>query len=136
MGRIAEFTPWTNLGKWLKDGMTWLHRRPWDEKKKSICINHLMDIGDPDLWDGGYTVPRRHSSIILGMRGGHSEDEGCLPTFLAHIADHILATGRAVGLLRAINIIYLVGDNWLRSWIKFEDLTKSLPLEGLNGGLE
>ena len=136
---------WTNLGKWLKDGIPIRlgfiddHHKvapTWDEKEFFIRINHLMDIGDPDFWDGGYTLPPRHTSTVLGMMDGHSEDEGCLPTFLAHVADHILAAGKAVGLLRAINMIHLVGDDWLSSWLKFEDLTKTLPLEGLNGGLE
>jgi gamma-tubulin complex component 5 len=135
---------WSNLEKWLRDGIPIRagfvddHHKAaptWDEKEFFIRINPLMELGDPDFWDGGYTLPPRH--IITGTSSDiYPIDDGNIPVFLVHVARAILAAGKAVGLLRAIDMIHLVGDDWLRVWIRFKDLTKSLPLQGLDKGLQ
>lgn len=135
---------WSNLGKWLRDGIPIRagfaddHHKAiptWDEKEFFIRINPLMDIGDPEFWDGGYTLPPRHT-IPGTSNNGHAVNEDSIPIFLVHVAHAILEAGKAVGLLRALDMVHLVGDNWLKEWTKFEFLTKSLPLEGLGKGLE
>lgn len=137
---------WSNLEKWLRDGIPvragFEDEHPaavptWDVKEFFIRINPLVDIGSPDFWEGSYTLPPRHSGSIPGILSGERPtDEGCLPIFLINVAEDILAAGKAVGLLRAINMVHLVGDDWLGGWTNFKTLTKSLLLDSLDSGLE
>jgi gamma-tubulin complex component 5 len=138
---------WSNLEKWLRDGIPiragfeydrYTAAVPtWDVEEFFIRINPLIDIGSPDFWDGSYTLPPRHSKLISGSLGRESPaDAGCVPAFLIHVVKDILAAGKAVGLLRAIDMTHLVGDDWLGGWIRFKHLTKTLPLEGLDWDLE
>ncbi|KAF8592572.1 hypothetical protein K439DRAFT_1610352 [Ramaria rubella] len=136
---------WSNLGRWLKDGIPIqagsddeprTAEPTWDKEEFFIRINPLLDIGSPEFWEGSYTLlPCHDAPNPQTLKFQCQADASSLPSFLRHISEDILATGKAVGLLRAIDMIHLVGRDWLGEWTNFKHLTETLLLSDLEGTL-
>lgn len=137
---------WENLRRWLRDGIpirsgfegeTYTTKPTWDEKEFFIRINSLVDLGSPDFWESGYTLLPCHQNPMSGNLGGEGgAEESGVPIFLQHVVEDILAAGKAIGLLRALNMVHLVGEDWLEGWSDFRTLTENLSLRSLDEVLE
>lgn len=75
----------------------------------------MMDLGllDPEFWNEGYAL-REASSSSSEDEFSTSQMKKAIPVFLDNVADLILGTGKAVGLLRALNVLSFadVSDDW------------------------
>jgi gamma-tubulin complex component 5 len=114
---------WGMMGRWLKDGMGLglglgnASRGPssWGEQDDEFFIERsglgfgMMGLGllDPEFWSEGYDL--REISIssddpipIGGKVSDSSPIKKAIPLFLQHIADLVLGTGKAIGLMRAL----------------------------------
>jgi gamma-tubulin complex component 5 len=121
--RTAE-PVWSMVGRWMNNGMPVQDPSDrgdshGDDEEFFIEDNDLMLL-DPDFWTEGYT-----------LRDGIGEQVGSktIPVFLAHIAEPVLASGKAIGLLRALGVS-LAGDgvtssSWLSNWRPFNKLLAS-----------
>lgn len=136
---------WANLGRWLIDGIPIpvgfegdiCEAKPtWDDKEFFIRTNSLVDLDSPDFWETGYTLLSCHNLTSDNSSGEGGTAENGLPTFLQFVAQDILAAGKAIGLLRALDMIHLVGDDWMAGWVKFKTLTQVFSPRGLDGALE
>ncbi|KAJ3576249.1 hypothetical protein NP233_g563 [Leucocoprinus birnbaumii] len=134
---------WGMCGKWLKDGMglgllggasNVNGRGPrLEELDNEFFIEEkifgfggeiLVGLLHPQFWQEAY-----------GLREGiDSEDDGssrehkAIPMFLEHVADMILSTGKAVGLIRALgSSVDVFGQD---GWQKFEEV---VALESARG---
>ncbi|KAF8528848.1 Spc98 family-domain-containing protein [Hysterangium stoloniferum] len=144
--RICMEPVWTNLMHWLNDGIP-IHvdfdddghkpKPTWDGREFFVRTNPLIEPGIPEFWEGGYTLPPCHrtSSNVLQLHGD-SEDDSPLPHLLAPVSKDILAAGKAIGLLRAIDVLCRVGKDWLSRWDTFSELTKSLRIEEVDRALD
>lgn len=95
---------WSMVGRWLRDGMPvqdpsirrGLHGYAFLDDEFFIEDNELT-LMDPDFWVEGFVV-----------RGTSDEEDTtlreALPTFLVHIASPVLSAGKAIGLLRALDV--------------------------------
>ncbi|KAF8961118.1 Spc98 family-domain-containing protein [Flammula alnicola] len=150
--RTAE-PVWGMLGKWLKDGMglglgvgTGGKHGMADELDDEFFIESsgvgvgMMGLGllDPEFWKEGYALregvvlseesaPVDDGSIVLGRT------RRAIPLFLEHVAEMVLGTGKAVGLMRALGDPPLA--NAFNSWKTFADLV-SPETQGGDGVME
>lgn len=94
---------WRMIGKWLKDGMP--VRNVWDSLDDTQALDeeffiedNELPLMDPDLWADGYVL---RSPVVLedGKR-----KQFAVPAFLGPVVDHVLGAGKAVGLLRMMDI--------------------------------
>jgi gamma-tubulin complex component 5 len=122
---------WKRAGQWMKDGMkvgATLDMDSGDENELDIELfirRQEIDFTNPDFWEQGY---------VLRCEGDDNYDESQLdtpsrpllvPDIFANVAHEILATGKAVGLLRAIGIEpFVEGESqWSAlEWGSFTDI--------------
>ncbi|KAG1717437.1 Spc98 family-domain-containing protein [Suillus paluster] len=109
---------WAMVGCWAMDGMP--VRDTWDSENHTLDEEFFVEdnelpLIDPDFWAEGYVL--RTLSDFEAPRGGAQALS--VPVFLERIADRILETGKAVGLLRILGIPLLddpdgdpVDDQW------------------------
>jgi gamma-tubulin complex component 5 len=117
---------WTMIGCWLKDGMP---VRDANERRQNYGVSALdeffiedneMTLIEAEFWADGYTL---RGGFELGEEGN---DQKATPTFLAQIAGALLASGKAIGLLRAMGVPPSVdGKAWLPNWPSFKTLLAS-----------
>lgn len=121
---------WNMVHRWLKEGMpirdtVGLGMTPdpgtlYLELDEEFFIedNELVLL-DPDFW-----------TECFALRDSHLDEKSLsVPEFLIHIAPHILAAGKAIGLLRTLGMPSTVQDNpepWLHDWKPFGVLTDIL----------
>jgi gamma-tubulin complex component 5 len=112
---------WSMIASWLRNGMPVRDPAGFRSSYEDGSLNDeffIEDNGlllvDPDFWKDGYT-----------LRGSSDEDASkTVPVFLAHVVDHVLGSGKAVGLLRALGIQPLSDDGqvWVSDWCSFTAL--------------
>ncbi|KAG7446033.1 uncharacterized protein BT62DRAFT_950010 [Guyanagaster necrorhizus] len=93
---------WGMVGRWLKDGMGVGDVDDLDDEffiESNGLGSGAFGVGllDPDYWAEGYTLRYEDEDEENGSRKG-------IPTFFRHIAEPVLGTGKAVGLLKALGI--------------------------------
>ncbi|KAK0453073.1 Spc98 family-domain-containing protein [Armillaria borealis] len=91
---------WGMVGRWLKEGMGVGDVDDLDDEffiESNGLGSGAFGVGllDPDYWAEGYTL--RYEDEEDGSRKG-------IPTFFRHIAEPVLGSGKAVGLLKALGI--------------------------------
>ncbi|KAF9026563.1 hypothetical protein BDZ89DRAFT_1134747 [Hymenopellis radicata] len=91
---------WSMVGQWLKDGMGIGDINDLDDEffiESNGLGSGAFGVGllDPDYWTEGYTL--RYEDEEDGRRKG-------LPTFFRPVAEPVLASGKAVGLLKALGV--------------------------------
>jgi len=135
---------WGMMGRWLKDGMglgLGLGNAPrgassWGEQDDEFFIERsglgfgLMGLGllDPEFWSEGYALREISISsddpiLVKGKTTDSSPIKKAFPLFLQHIADLVLGTGKAVGLMRALDTH--TSFNAFEKWGKFSELIMS-----------
>jgi gamma-tubulin complex component 5 len=116
--RTAE-PVWDMLGRWLRDGMglgvgigtgNTDSVRDLEEEffiESSGLGLGMMGVGllDPEFWKEGYTL--RERVVFEGGDEGDGRNEKSskvVPLFLEHVAELALGAGKAIGLLRALEV--------------------------------
>ncbi|KAG1766368.1 Spc98 family-domain-containing protein [Suillus placidus] len=95
---------WAMVGCWVSDGMpvrdTWEASDNQTLDEEFFVEDNELPLMDPDFWADGYVLR------TLSDFEAHTGDATALsiPVFLERIADRILETGKAVGLLRVLGI--------------------------------
>ncbi|KAH9482299.1 Gamma-tubulin complex component 5 [Psilocybe cubensis] len=140
--RTAE-PVWGMVGRWLKDGMglglgvgTSGRVDMADELDEEFFIESsgvgvgMMGLGllDPEFWKEGYAL--REGAVFHGELGPVDNEQGqitsgrkAIPSFLEHVAELVLSTGKAVGLMRALGGPLF--SNVFNDWKTFADLVGS-----------
>ncbi|KAF7332696.1 hypothetical protein MKEN_00152800 [Mycena kentingensis (nom. inval.)] len=123
---------WGIVGRWLKNGMG-LNGESLEEEffiegsGLTVAIPGIAGGGllDPDFWAGGYVL---RDGVVRGD-GEEGDGEGSVratPSFLEHVAEPVLGSGKAVGLLRALGRPPATdGPLALRNWRSFGSLLAS-----------
>lgn len=136
---------WGMIGKWLKDGMGLglaIGRGgvpgQADELDEEFFIEStgvgvgLMAMGllDPEFWKEGYSL---REGVVLGEDESRiQEEKKAIPAFLEHVAELVLGTGKAVGLIRALGIP--PSANGFGKWRSFAEVVSSnSPAVGRSG---
>jgi len=113
---------WSMAGLWLKNGIPVRDpsgfRGSYEDEsldREFFIEDNELPLLDPDFWREGYT-----------LRDSIAEEDGSrtVPVFLAHVVEHVLGSGKAVGLLRTLGIQPVFNDNhvWLSDWRSFTTL--------------
>jgi gamma-tubulin complex component 5 len=119
---------WSMVGKWLRDGMglgpsvgSGGNFGMADELDDEFFIESsgvgvgMMALGllDPEFWNEGYAL-REGVAPMGDSVSGSATRRKAIPLFLEHVAELVLSTGKAVGLIRALGGPPLANgfDNW------------------------
>ncbi|KAG1760722.1 Spc98 family-domain-containing protein [Suillus occidentalis] len=106
---------WTMVGRWVSDGMpvreTWEASGNQTLDEEFFVEDNELPLMDPDFWSGGYVLRTLSEFEATGDTKALS-----VPVFLERIADRILETGKAVGLLRVLGIPFLSGTDGNVRW--------------------
>lgn len=146
---------WNMVGKWLKDGMglglgvgTGGKVGAASELDDEFFIESsgigagMMGMGllDPEFWKEGYAL---REGVVSSGEPGQDEvgsvskaplsSRRAIPLFLEHVAEMILSTGKAVGLMRALENPLL--PNMFGTWNTFAGLISS-ETQGASGVTE
>ena len=119
---------WSMVGKWLRDGMGLCSGGIFgmaDQLDDEFFIESsgvgvgMMALGllDPEFWNEGYAL--REGDAV----NGSALRRKTIPLFLEHVAELVLGTGKAVGLIRALGGPPLA--NGFDNWRTFADLVSS-----------
>ena len=126
---------WGMVGKWLRDGMglglsvgSGGNFGMADELDDEFFIESsgvgvgMMALGllDPEFWSEGYAL---RGVTVMGDSVCGSSERKAIPLFLEHVAELVLSTGKAVGLIRALGGPPLA--NGFDNWRTFADLVSS-----------
>lgn len=94
---------WAMVGRWVSDGMpvrdTWETSDNQTLDEEFFVEDNELPLMDPDFWARGYVL--RTLSDFEARGDGKALS---VPVFLERMADRILETGKAVGLLRVLGI--------------------------------
>jgi gamma-tubulin complex component 5 len=120
---------WAMVRSWLGDGMPVDATAGFGEERldqEFFIEDGEMGLLESEFWEEGYV-----------LRGDDEKDEMMVPTFLSRVAGFVLASGKTVGLLRALGVPPKSdgdGEVWLNNWQTFEALLSSDTLgEQTNG---
>jgi len=129
---------WGMVGRWLKDGMGMGMGTEGEAGGKELDDEFfiegsglgvgMMGMGllDPEFWAEGYAL---RDGVFGDDEGDHEASAvrtKMIPVFLKHVAEPVLGSGKAIGLLRALGIPPLVdGEPWLGDWRMFGALLAS-----------
>ena len=119
---------WSMVGKWLRDGMglglsvgSGGNFGMADELDDEFFIESsgvgvgMMALGllDPEFWNEGYAL-RDGVALMSDPVSGSAIRRKAIPLFLEHVAELVLSTGKAVGLIRTLGGPPLANgfDNW------------------------
>lgn len=139
---------WASVGLWLKLGMNLNDNTVRDHVPLSTVGPDAefflrrgdVPLGSADFWLRGYTIRRHRLSGALAEEddddadnasGGDSTRVHTVPEFLRLVAPDILAAGKSVGLLRALQVDDFFGDlfgdeyEWMGDWPSFRSLIRS-----------
>ncbi|RXW25742.1 hypothetical protein EST38_g21 [Candolleomyces aberdarensis] len=135
---------WAMVGKWLRDGMnvqSGEHGEKSSDLDEEFFIESsgvgigMMSMGllDPDFWTEGYCL--RDQLVPGGVVGEDWESarQRLVPSFLDHIADPILGTGKAIGLARVLGLSQ--PSQGLSRWLSFADVIYSSLNSELGDGI-
>jgi gamma-tubulin complex component 5 len=133
---------WDMTGKWLSEGMavssphashsgTSVDDSSALDDEFFIECNGLgigimsMGLLDPDFWKEGYTLRSGVADDGAAEDGdgfdrGGSRKRG-VPEFLLHVAEPILATGKALGLLKVLDVL-ITNEQYALSWRPFGEI--------------
>ncbi|KAH9899569.1 Spc98 family-domain-containing protein [Cubamyces lactineus] len=136
-GATAE-PAWAMMHRWMRDGMP-VRDSPAALAQHAATSGLVPDeffvednevlMLDPDFWSDGFTLRDWRTGEEEGERGPTS-----VPVFLVHVAELVLSTGKATGLLRALGISSLFDGSgeegqgstleqpWLSKWRSFRSL--------------
>lgn len=114
---------WTMVGRWMKDGMpvrdSTSHPggRLADLDDEFFVEDNELPLLDPDFWTDGFVL-REEGGEGAGPR------RTAVPVFLSSIARDVLDAGKAVGLLRVLEIAALLDRDspWMTNWPSFTAL--------------
>ncbi|KAH9938094.1 Spc98 family-domain-containing protein [Fomitopsis serialis] len=113
---------WSMVGRWMKDGMpvreitSHQNSRLSDLDEEFFVEDNELPLLDPDFWTDGF---------VLREEGGEGEGarRTAVPVFLSSVAKGVLDAGKAVGLLRVLDIAVLLDRNapgsWMAKWPTF-----------------
>lgn len=113
---------WTMIGRWMKDGMpvreiTSHQNSRFSELDDEFFVeDNGLPLLDPDFWTDGF---------VLREEGGDGDAprRTAVPIFLGSVARSILDAGKAVGLLRVLEIAALLdreaSGSWMAHWPSF-----------------
>ena len=128
---------WGMVGKWLRDGMglglsvgSGGNFGIADELDDEFFIESsgvgvgMMALGllDPEFWNEGYAL-REGVALMGDSVSGSATRRKAIPLFLEHVAELVLSSGKAVGLIRALGGPPLA--NGFDNWRTFADLVSS-----------
>ena len=129
---------WGMVGKWLRDGMGLglsvgsggnfgMPSELDDEffiESSGLGVG-MMALGllDPEFWKEGYALREDHVALTGDSVSGFSPRRKAIPLFLEHVAELVLSTGKAVGLIRVLGGPPLA--NGFDNWKTFADLVSS-----------
>ena len=127
---------WGMVGKWLRDGMglglsvgsggNFGMASELDDEFfiESSGVAGMMALGllDPEFWNGGYAL-REGVAPMGDSVSRFSPRRKAIPLFLEHVAELVLGTGKAAGLIRALRGPPLA--NGFNNWRTFADLVSS-----------
>jgi gamma-tubulin complex component 5 len=125
---------WKLAGQWMRDGMKVRTTLDMEELDKSEQDTELfvrrrdIDFTNPDFWEEGYVLRCEGDSSWDESQQGTPSLPPLVPDIFANVANEILATGKVVGLLRAIGIEPFVEEEsqWSTlSWGLFADIYNS-----------
>lgn len=118
-GESAEPT-WAMVGQWMKDGMPVREGRSRPSGRfgglddEFFVEDNELPLLDPDFWTDGF---------VLREENGETEAQKrtAVPAFLSGIARNVLDAGKAVGLLRVLEIATLLDRDspWMADWPSF-----------------
>ncbi|KAI0660705.1 Spc98 family-domain-containing protein [Cubamyces menziesii] len=136
-GATAE-PAWAMMHRWMRDGMP-VRDSPAALAQHAAASGLVPDeffvednevlMLDPDFWSDGFTLRDWSTGDDKGERGPTS-----VPVFLVHVAELVLSTGKATGLLRALGVSSLFdgegveGESstlrqpWMSKWRSFRSL--------------
>lgn len=110
---------WSSIGRWLRDGMDAvegeeIYGNPMQDEGLFIEKGDVP-LGSPDFWDEGYRLR------MVAVDVDHStpaQQRDAVPAVFRVIAQHVLAAGKEVGLLRAMGLdtpasFRMQEHNWL-----------------------
>jgi gamma-tubulin complex component 5 len=138
---------WGMIGKWLREGMglsssvcSGGNFGMADELDDEFFIESngvgvgMMALGllDPEFWNEGYAL-REGVALMGDSVTGSEQRRKAIPLFLEHVAELVLSTGKAVGLVRALGGPPLA--NSFDNWRTFADLVSSETHDS-EGGVE
>ncbi|KAG1877430.1 Spc98 family-domain-containing protein [Suillus subluteus] len=113
---------WAMVGRWVGDGMpvrdTWEVSDNQTLDEEFFVEDHELPLMDPDFWADGYVL-RTWSDFEAPTADAKALS---VPVFLERIADRILETGKAVGLLRILGIPLLNDADGDVHWPSLETL--------------
>ncbi|KDR84121.1 hypothetical protein GALMADRAFT_219953 [Galerina marginata CBS 339.88] len=159
--RTAE-PVWSMVGRWLKDGMgmglgvgTGGKYGMADELDDEFFIESsgvgvgMIGLGllDPEFWQEGYALREGvlSSGELAHVEGGSishgpTSIRRAIPLFLEHVAELVLSTGKAVGLMRALGgpLFSNVFNDWKTFGSLIDNNLESLEMDGIrdrNSGL-
>lgn len=137
--RTAE-PVWGMIGRWLKDGMglglglgaASRGTSSWGQQDEEFFIESsglgfgMMGLGllDPEFWSDGYALREMALSDDPHLEKRKTLDsptaKKAIPLFLQHVADLVLGTGKAIGLLRALDTH--TSFDAFKNWCTFSEL--------------
>lgn len=96
---------WSSIGRWLKDGMDAVESEEihggTTQDEELFIEKGDVPLGSPEFWDEGYRLRR------VDEGADHStptQQRDAVPEVFRAIAQHVLAAGKEVGLLRAMGL--------------------------------
>jgi gamma-tubulin complex component 5 len=125
---------WGMVGKWLRDGMglglsvgsggNFGMASEFDDEffiESSVVGVGMIALGlpDPEFWNGGYAL-REDVAPMGDSVSRFSPRRKAIPLFLEHVAELVLSTGKALGLIRALGGPPLA--HGFNNWRTFADL--------------
>jgi gamma-tubulin complex component 5 len=138
---------WASIGIWLKLGMSLNDSIAQDDVPSNavgpdaefFLRRRDVQLGSADFWLKGYTVRLHRYSGVFVEEDDDTEDTlnggdvgvHTVPEFLQLVASDILAAGKSVGFLRALQVDDFFGDStndeyeWMRDWPSFRSLIGS-----------
>ncbi|KAF9509606.1 hypothetical protein BS47DRAFT_1396744 [Hydnum rufescens UP504] len=138
---------WASIGIWLKLGMSLNDSIAQDDVLSNavgpdaefFLRRRDVQLGSADFWLKGYTVRLHRYSGVFVEEVDDTEDTSngsdigvhTVPEFLQLVASDILAAGKSVGLLRALQVDDFFGDStndeyeWMQDWPSFRSLIGS-----------
>ena len=152
--RTAE-PVWGMVGRWLKDGMglglgigfggeSGIPGRAEELDDEFFIESSGVGVGmmgmgllDPEFWKEGYSlregVVSYGESALADASTALAPTRKAIPSFLEHIAELVLGTGKAVGLMRALGEPPL--SNAFNDWKSFLEVVRS-ETHNINGKTE
>ena len=125
-GESAE-PVWAMVGRWMRDGMPVREGHssqtggPFGGLDDEFFVeDNELPLFDPDFWTDGFVLREEDGE-------GEAQRRTAVPAFLDGIARSVLDAGKAVGLLRVLEIASLLDRDspWMVEWPSFMSIADS-----------